>query len=155
MYVCVFGLHALVFLHVYSHILFLFVYVVYVHPVDVHVGESRTGVGGEEGGAGPFAAAGASGSGQCGLCRSCDGRDLHLPLATGAPWVSVRPTCLVQHRGETKWRTQRTWASEQKTGKSADISYSHFMLVALCCGRYFLFLEHFISLIYRFFIENN
>ncbi len=104
------------FSHVYSY--FVFCVCVYVHPASVHVGEPRPGVRGEEGSAGPFAAAWTSGSGQCGLCRSCDGGDVHLPLAAGALWVSVWPACLVQHRGRTWQHPQHARASERTTGKS-------------------------------------
>lgn len=98
---------------------FVFCVCVYVHPASVHVGEPRPGLRGEEGGAGPFAAAGTGGSGQCGLCRSHDGGDVHLPLAAGALRVSVWPAGLVQHRGRTRRRPQRARATEQTTGKSA------------------------------------
>lgn len=100
--------------------LFCFVYVVYVRPADIHVGEPGPGVRGEEGGAGPLAAAWTSGSGQCGLCRSGAGGDVHLPLATGALRVSVRPARVVQHRGRARQRPRRPRASEQTTGKSAE-----------------------------------
>lgn len=112
------------FSHVYSHVFFLFfccfVYVVYVRPADIHVGEPGPGVRGAEGGAGPLAAARTGGSGQCGLCRSGAGGDVHLPLATGALRVSVRPARLVQHRGGARQRPRRPGASEQTTGKSAE-----------------------------------
>lgn len=118
--VCVLRLHVLVFvpptlhsllplfvfLHVLSHIcffvLFSFLYsfmCVCGHTADLHVGEPQPGVRGEEGGASPLTAARASGRGQCGICRPSDGGDIHLPLATGALWVSVWSTCVVQHRG--------------------------------------------------------
>ena len=118
---CDFWSHALVFVpfsHVYSY--FVFCVCVYVHPASVHVGEPRPGVRGEEGGAGPPAAARTSGSGQCGLCGSCDGGNVHLPLAAGALRVPVWPACLVQHRGRTRQQPQRARATEQTTGKSAN-----------------------------------
>lgn len=99
---------------------FCFVYVVHVHPADVHVGEPRPGIRGEEGGDGPPAAARTSGRGQCGLCRPRHGGDVHVPLATGALRVPVWPTCLVQHRGRTRRRPRRTRTPEQTTGKSAE-----------------------------------
>lgn len=130
--VCVFRLHVLVFVssppffpHVFSYIcffcfvfLFLFFYMcVCGHPADLHVGEPRPGVRGEEGGASPLAAARTSGCGQCGFCRSRDGGDVHLPLATGALWVSVWPTCVVQHRGRTGRKPRCAGTSKQTTGK--------------------------------------
>lgn len=89
-----------------------------VHPARVHVGKPRPGVGGEAGGAGPHAAAGTSGSGQCGLCRTRAGGDVHLPLAAGALRLSVRAARVVQHRGRPRRRPQHFRASEKTTGKS-------------------------------------
>lgn len=86
-----------------------------VPPAEVHVGQPRPGFGREEGGAGPPAAAWASGRGQCGVCGPGDGGDVHLPLAAGTLRGSVRPACLVQHCGRPR---QHIWSSEQKTGKS-------------------------------------
>lgn len=105
---------------VFPRFLFCFMYVVYVRPADIHVGEPGPGVRGEEGGSGPLAAARTSGSSQCDLCCSGAGGDVHLPLATGALRVSVRPPCVVQHRGGARRWPRRPWASEQTTGKSAE-----------------------------------
>lgn len=87
------------------------------HPADLHVGEPRPGVRGEEGGASALAAARTSGCGQCGFCRPRDGGDVHLPLATGALWLSVWPTCVVQHRGGAGRRPRCAGTSKQTSGK--------------------------------------
>lgn len=101
--------------------LFIFFYMcVCGHPADLHVGEPRPGVRGEEGGASPLAAARTSGRGQCGFCRPRDGGDVHLPLATGALWVSVWPTRVVQHRGRAGRRPRCAGTSKQTTGKCAN-----------------------------------
>ena len=100
--------------------LFSFVYVVYVRPADIHVGEPGPGVRRDEGGAGPLAAARTSGSGQCDLRCPGAGGHVHLPLAAGALRVSVRPASVVQHRGRARQRARRPRPSEQTTGKSAE-----------------------------------
>ncbi|KAM7370478.1 hypothetical protein PAMP_010025 [Pampus punctatissimus] len=87
---------------------------------SVHVGKPRPGVRGEEeGGAGPLAAARTSGRGQRGFCRSCDGGDVHLPLAAGALRVSVRPACLKEQRPVEKEKEIRS--NDCYTGLSVDL----------------------------------
>lgn len=106
---------------------FVFLFVIFYmcvcgHPADLDVGEPRPGVRGEEGGASPLAAARTSGRGQCGFCCPRLWGNVYLPLATGALWLSVWPTCVVQHRGRAG-RRQQQWCSrtsKQSTGKSSQ-----------------------------------
>lgn len=119
---CVYsGLHALCLSLCFFACVFLFCVLcmcVCVHAASVHVGKPRLGVGGEEGGSSAPAASGTSGRGQCGLCCSRHGGDVHLPLAAGALRLSVRPAGLVQHCGRLWQQPQRARAPKQAIGKS-------------------------------------
>lgn len=90
---------------------------VFVSLVEVHVGKPGLGVTGAEGGGSALPQARPGWYGECGICGAHARGYLHLPLAPGTLWGTVRPPSVVQHRSSPRLRPETQHPLQQSVGE--------------------------------------